>query len=173
MDDATTDGSAGHDAGRELATDEPVPGTEVGYRSEVIRARGHEHVRGEHGSTFEVTTDDWLTPAGDCILGVDADRAPAAFDESFVEACRDAGASVTATLTVPGVGETTVVGRGHPDLTFGSERSAVFRTSDYVDDRTVMVGADAAAADVDRALVDALADGADLVVRLVVDESSR
>ena len=53
-----------------------------------------------------------------------------------------------------------VRGRGHPDLTFDSERSAVCRTSDYVDDRTVMVDADRAAAGLDRDLVAALADGA-------------
>ena len=99
---------------------------------ETVAARGHEHVAATHASTFEVTTDDWLTPAGDCIVGVEADRAP-------------------------------------PDLTFASDRSLVVRTSDYVDDRTVAVGADAAAADLDRSLVRALADGAALTVRLRVE----
>jgi len=46
---------------------------------EVVCARGHEHVSATHASTFEVTTDDWLTPAGDCILAVEADRAPRDF----------------------------------------------------------------------------------------------
>ena len=138
---------------------------------EVIRASGHENVRAEHRSTFEVTTDDWLTPAGDCILGVDADRAPADFDAAFVDACRDAGARISAELRV-GSTVWTVEGRGHPALTFESDRSAVARTSDYVDDRTVMVGAGHAAAGVDRAMVDALRDGADLVVTLSVDPTS-
>ena len=35
----------------------------------------------------------------------------------------------------------------------------VVRTSDYVDGRTVMVGADTAAAGIDREIVDALAGG--------------
>jgi len=139
-----------------------------GTREEVVRARGHEHVSGAHELTFEVTTDDWLTPAGDCILGVAADRAPADFDPAFVEACRDPGAQIVAEVTADGRSQR-IVGRGHPDLTFESDRSAVCRTSDYVDDRTVMVGADAAAADVDRDLVAALADGADLTFRLRVE----
>jgi hypothetical protein len=122
---------------------------------EVIRARGHENVTAEHESTFEVTTDDWLTPAGDCILAVAADRAPADFDPAFVEACRDPEARITATISV--AGETwRAVGRGHPELTFESDRSAVARTSTYVDDRTVVVDADGAAADVDRELASAL-----------------
>jgi hypothetical protein len=126
---------------------------------EVIHARGHEHVTGEHASTWELTSDSWLTPAGDCILGVDADRTPTDFDGAFREAARDHEATLTARLEV-GDSEVTVTGRGHPDLTVADDRSLVIRTSDYVDDRTVMVGADAAAADLDRSVVEALADGA-------------
>jgi len=66
---------------------------------EVVRATGHEHVTAEHASTFELTTDDWLTPAGDCILGVEADRAPSDFDPAFRAACRDENAAIEATLT--------------------------------------------------------------------------
>jgi hypothetical protein len=135
---------------------------------EVVRARGHEHVAATHESTFEVTTDDWLTPAGDCIVGVAADRAPADFDEAFVEACRDSAATIVLTVDVDGQ-TWTVRARGHPDLTFESDRSAVVRQSTYVDDRTVAVGADAAAADLDRHLATALADGAALTLTLSVD----
>jgi hypothetical protein len=135
---------------------------------ERIHARGHENVSGEHASTFEVTTDDWLTPAGDCILAVEADRAPADFDPAFVDACRDADATITATVEVGDL-TWTVTGSGHPDLTFESDRSAVGRTSDYVDDRTVVVDADGAAADVDRELVAALAEGAELTLTLAVE----
>jgi hypothetical protein len=135
---------------------------------EIVRAQGHEHVAATHESTFEVTTDDFLTPAGDCILGIEADRAPVDFDPAFVEACRSADATITMTFEAGGR-ETTVTGRGHPDLTFESDRSAVGRTSDYVDDRTVMVGADRAAAGFDRDLVTALADGADLTVTFAVE----
>lgn len=140
---------------------------------EVVHARGHEHVTAEHASTFEVTSDDWLTPAGDCILAVEADRTPADFDASFAAACRDPDATITATITATtDDGETyeqTVTGRGHPELTFENERSHVGRTSEYVDDRTVLVDADAAAADLDRPLVDALSDGASVRFELVVE----
>lgn len=135
---------------------------------EVVQATGHEHVSAAHESTLELTTDDYLTPAGDCILGIEADRAPADFAGGFVDACRDPAAAITATFEAGGFRET-VTGRGHPDLTFASERSTVGRTSEYVDDRTVMVGADTAAAGFDRDLVAALSDGASLTVRLAVE----
>jgi hypothetical protein len=135
---------------------------------ETIRARGHENVAAAHQSTFEVTTDDWLTPAGDCILAVEADRAPASFDPAFVAACQTADAEIRATITVDDR-TWTVTGRGDPRLTFDSDRSLVCRTSDYVDDRTVMVEASGAAADLDRALVTALTEGAELTLTLRVE----
>jgi hypothetical protein len=125
-------------------------------------------VAGTHTSTWELTSDDWLTPAGDCIVGVEADPTPTEFDPTFVAACRDADATIVATLRADGQ-EAIVTGRGDPDLTFEDDRSLVARTSDYVDDRTVMVGADAAAADLDRDLVAALADGAALTLTLRVE----
>ncbi len=135
---------------------------------EVVRARGHENVSAEHASTFEVTSDDYLTPAGDCILAIEADRTPADFDPAFVEACQSTDARVVATLETADHTDR-VVGRGHPELTLASDRSLVCRTSDYVDDRTAMVGARAAAADLDRELVTALADGAALTLTLAVE----
>jgi hypothetical protein len=143
---------------------------------QVVHATGHEHVSGEHASTVELTSDDWLTPAGDCIVGIEADTTPAEFDEAFVAACQDEGATITAEFAVD-AGETTltdtIVARGDPELTFEGDRSLVGRTSDYVDDRTVFVGADKAAADLDRALVDALAEGADLTLTLTVELDAR
>jgi hypothetical protein len=140
---------------------------------EVVRAVGHEHVTAEHASTFELTTDDWLTPAGDCIVGVEADRTPRDFSPEFREACRDADATVEATLVVDDSDETfeeTITGRGDPDLALLDDRSMVGRTSDYTDDeRTILVDGDGAAADLDRDLVAALADGADLTLRLAVE----
>jgi len=138
---------------------------------EVVHAQGHENVTGEHASTLELTSDDFLTPAGDCILAIEADRVPADFDDEFVAACQDADATITATIEA-GDHAVTVTGTGHPDLSFENDRSHVLRTSDYVDDRTVMVNADAAAGDVDRDLVDALADGHDATLTLAVEPSS-
>jgi hypothetical protein len=136
--------------------------------STVVRARGHEHVAATHGSTLELTSDDFLTPAGDCIVGIEADLVPAAFDAAFVSACRDRDASIELVLEAGGCRDV-IAGRGDPELSFEGDRSLVCRTSDYVDDRTVMLEADAAAADLDRDLVAALADGADLVATLVVE----
>lgn len=131
-------------------------------------ATGHEHVQATHESTLEVTTEDFLTPAGDCIVGIQADLAPADLSPAFTRAARDESVSIAMTLEV-GDRSVTVTGRGDPDLTFDNTVSMVARTSDYVDDRTIMVEADTAAADLDRDLVAALADGTSLAVSLSVE----
>ena len=139
-----------------------------GPMEEVIRGHGHEHVSAEHASTFELTSDDYLTPAGDCILGIKTDRVPADFDDAFVAACQSHDATITVTIETDEHAER-VKGRGHPDIELTNERSAVGRTSDYVDDRTIVVGADKAAGDLDRDLVAALGDGAAVTMTITVD----
>ncbi|MFB6085445.1 MAG: DUF371 domain-containing protein [Halodesulfurarchaeum sp.] len=135
---------------------------------ERVTATGHENVLAEHSSTFEVTTEDFLTRAGDCILAIGADRAPADFDAAFVEAAQDRTTTIAAIFEA---GDSTVEirGRGDPQLTFENEVSLVGRTSDYVDDRTIMVEANAAAADLDREFVTALGQGAELSLTLRVE----
>ncbi|MFC5278872.1 DUF371 domain-containing protein [Halorubrum rubrum] len=175
--DANADASDGPEAesgSTDPRADPTEPRAESDPHVEVVRARGHENVTAEHASTFEFTTDEWLTPAGDCILGVAADRTPRDFSAGFREACRDADATITATITVEGDGDEgthteAIVGRGDPGLALVDDRSMVGRTSGYTDDeRTILVDADAAAADLDRDLVAALADGADVELRLEV-----
>ena len=141
---------------------------ETTVRTETLTARGHENVSGEHASTFEVTSDDYLTPAGDCILAVESDRVPADFDDAFVRACQRREATITLTLSTETHTEE-VTASGHPDLTFESERSLVVRTSEYVDDRTVAVDAAKAAGDLDRELVEALAERSSVTVTLAVE----
>jgi len=135
---------------------------------QLVRAEGHEQVRANHASTFEVTTDNYLTPAGDCILGIKADRAPSDFDPAFVRSCQTSKATIEATITV-GDESATVVGRGDEGLSFASDRSMVGRTSDYIDDRTVMVDAGRGAGDLPRDLIHHLSRGQPLRLKLRVD----
>ncbi|WP_435360842.1 DUF371 domain-containing protein [Haloarchaeobius sp. DFWS5] len=138
---------------------------------EVIHAHGHENVSAEHTSTFEVTTDDFLTEAGDCILAIGADRSPADFDPEFREACQQQGARITFTIEAGGYSDS-LPGLGHPDLELTDNRSLVGRTSDYIDDRTILLAAPFAAEGFDRDLVDALADGAEARIVLEVEQSA-
>lgn len=138
---------------------------------EVIQSHGHEHVTGAHESTLEVTSDDYLTPAGDCILGIEADHVPAEFGDGFVEACQHSDATITIALETADHTDK-FLASGHSELSFESERSLVIRTSEYVDDRTVAVKAEKAAGNIDRELVAALSDGDSLTTTLTVERDS-
>lgn len=132
---------------------------------EVFRARGHPNVRAEHSTTLEITRDDYLTPRGDCIVAVCSEKAASDLSGEFKRLARRSDCVVTLTLLVDGL-EDRVVGRGSPGLTFTDPRSMVFRRSGYTCPRTVMVGADKAARDLDRELVRALRDGREVLVVL-------
>jgi len=47
----------------------------TGVARVTIRCRGHPCVTALHPTTLEITRDTGLTPRGDCIVGVAADRA--------------------------------------------------------------------------------------------------
>jgi len=55
---------------------------------EVIHCRGHENVKATHRSTLEITTEDFLTPRGDCIICVSADKSLRDLSDDFKEALR-------------------------------------------------------------------------------------
>jgi hypothetical protein len=132
----------------------------------VFRAWGHENVRATHRSTFEVTRDDYLTPRGDCIVGIKAEIGAAGLPEWFKEAARRGGV-VVAVLCSGGVCDA-VAGRGDPRMSFSDPRRMVFRRSSYVGPETVMVGASKAARDLRRDLVERLSAGGELRVYMTV-----
>ena len=133
-----------------------------------IQATGHTNVTARHRSTLVIRSDDYLTPAGDCIAAINADMTPADLDRSIVDRIQDPTSTITMQIESSGHVER-IRGRGHPDLILTNERGFVARTSTYVDDRTLMVSADGAARDLDRDLVDALAAGEAVTIIITVD----
>ncbi|MDK2464498.1 MAG: DUF371 domain-containing protein [Candidatus Korarchaeota archaeon] len=131
-----------------------------------VRARGHPNVRARHRTTMEVTRDDYLTERGDCILAIEADAACSDVSGWLREHLRSGG-WVLIELEVEGEEDRAAFSfraRGDPRLTLASDRSIVIRRSSYVDDRTMAVLAEAAAADVPRGMVRALRAGARLTL---------
>jgi len=122
---------------------------------EEIQAHGHPNILGTHRMTFEITRDSHLSRRGDCVIGVGANKGPNDFSAGFKEACRREEAKITVHLKAEGIIET-IQGSGHRNLTFSHPREIVGRKSFYTSERTVMVGADKAAFDLDRRLMMAL-----------------
>ncbi len=125
---------------------------------EVIRARGHPNVRATHRTTLEVTKDRELTPRGDCIIGVGADKSVADLSEDLKRWLKS-GRAIRVEIVLPDYGlKDELIAFGSSKLTFKHERDVVIRKSDYVCDRTLAIGSNEAARDIDREIVELLKD---------------
>ena len=125
---------------------------------DTIVAHGHENVRGTHKTTFEVTKEEELTPRGDCIIGVGADKSVRDLDEEIKEALKR-GARAEILIRLPDYGiEEKVFGFGSPRLSFSDGKDVVVRKSDYTCGRTLLIHANKSALDLDREMIELLRD---------------
>ncbi|NJE85039.1 DUF371 domain-containing protein [Thermococcus sp. CX2] len=121
---------------------------------EIIRCRGHENVRATHKSTLEFTKEDYLTPKGDCILCIEADKGINDLSEEFKAALKE-GKRLLIRIKVGELVDE-VLACGSPELILNHEYSMVIRKSTYVDGRTLAIKANKAAKDIDRRIVELL-----------------
>jgi hypothetical protein len=122
---------------------------------ERISFHGHSMVLALHPTTIEITTDEHLTRKGDCIVGVGADVGCAGLSDGTKQILRGEGYPVSIRLVVQGEAFA-LTARGDPRLTLTNPHDIVIRKSEYVSDRTLALGADAAAKDIPRSMVRAL-----------------
>ncbi|WP_048056576.1 DUF371 domain-containing protein [Thermococcus sp. 4557] len=121
---------------------------------EIIRCKGHENVRATHKSTLEFTKENYLTPRGDCILCIEADRGINDLSEEFKAALR-AGKKLLIRIRVGDLVDE-VLAEGSGELILDHDYSMVIRKSDYIDARTLAIKANKAARDIDRRIVELL-----------------
>ena len=141
-------------------------GGQVNIAVELVKSRGHVNVSATHRSTIEITRDDHLTPLGDCIVGVKADKALIDFSEEFKRIAR-ADDSVIIAVLITRNNVDVVIGRGSKDLVLNDDRRIIIRKSSYIDDATIMINANKAAIDLSRSLIDDLVKGSFLYVVFV------
>jgi len=125
---------------------------------EEIVAWGHENIKATHRTTLEITKEMFLTPRGDCIIGVRAEKSISEIDERIKERLR-AEAMAEIELSLPDYGiEETLVGYGSSKMTFDHPTDIVVRKSDFVCGRTLLIRANRSAIDLDREMVELLRD---------------
>jgi len=132
-----------------------------------IFAHGHKNIRATHRTTFELTKSEHLSPRGDCIIGVGADKSVADLPDDLKNLIR-AGFYFEVELTLPDYGiSEKVIGKGHPNLTLSNLEDLVVRKSCYTCSRTLLVSASKAAADLSREMVEYLKEkNTELVFKL-------
>ncbi len=120
-----------------------------------IFSKGHRNVTSHHKSTFEITKDAEIGPTADCIVGVDMDKTMLDFPQEFKDKIANSNTKIIVELKTEN-GYDEITGFGHEDLTLTHPTDIVIRKSDYVCSRTLMIGADKAAKDLDGDLIDDL-----------------
>lgn len=120
-----------------------------------IFSKGHRNVTSHHKSTFEITKDAEIGPTADCIVGVDMDKTMLDFPQEFKDKIANPDTKIIVELKTEN-GHDEITGFGHEDLTLTHPTDIVIRKSDYVCSRTLMIGADKAAKDLDGDLIDDL-----------------
>jgi len=131
--------------------------TYAGALRETVQFRGHPMVRSFHPTTIEVTTEEYLTENGDCIIGVGASKGCAQLDARIKEGLRRKESKVSIRIVV-GHLSFEVRASGDPRLGLSDPNEMVIRKSDFVSDRTLAVRADAASRDIPREMVRLLKD---------------
>ena len=120
--------------------------------TEIIKAKGHKNVRATHKTTFEITKERNITPRGDCIIAVSADKALKDLNTEFKQALRNQKAKLTIIIQAGEIFEI-VKASGDEKLTLSHPTSMVVRKSSYICNRTLAVKANKAAIDLSRKLI--------------------
>ncbi len=129
----------------------------MSHFSESFNAWGHPNIRSNHRTTLMITKDAVLTPRGDCVIALRAQKGLMDLDPNLKESMRKKDARIRLILNV---NEHTFVvsGSGDPRLPLSHPTELIARKSHYICDRTLMIGADKAARDIDDAMVNLLRD---------------
>jgi hypothetical protein len=131
-------------------------------------AWGHPNIRARHRSTLMITKEDYVTPRGDCIIAVKAERSLLELKPEVRDAIRRDESIVTLTLDIDGyIFE--VKGCGSSKLTLDHPTDIVCRRSSYICNRTLMIKADRAAIDIPRKIVETLRSNVRVIVKISVD----
>ncbi|HYX72147.1 MAG TPA: DUF371 domain-containing protein [Nitrososphaera sp.] len=118
---------------------------------------GHPNVRSLHAKTIEITKDENLTPRGDCIIGVRANKACEDLDEALKHRLKSNSAVVRIEIMV-GDESFIITGMGDHRLSMLNPYDIVIRRTNFACPRTMSVQCDKASSEVPRKMVKILQD---------------
>jgi uncharacterized protein len=118
---------------------------------------GHPNIRSLHAKTIEITKDEHLTPRGDCIIGVKADKACADLEDSLKHRLKSNSSVIKIEIMI-GDESFLISGTGDERLSMLNTHDIVIRKTNFVCPRTMSVLCDKASSDMPRKLVKMLRD---------------
>lgn len=119
-----------------------------------IKAHGHRNILCTHETTIELTKDNYLTKKGNCILGIKASKACADLDQELKSHIWE-GKKVHVILKSDEYIDS-FYGYGHKNLSLTNKKDIVFRKSEYLCERTVLINCSKCSKDLSQTLIDNL-----------------
>lgn len=122
-----------------------------------FKCTGHKNISAMHDKTLEFTKDNFVTPTGDCILGINAD-----FDYDKLKEWIDLFSDnelIKCKIELKNCNNNSIIYdefEFNLDKNFCSEHEIVFRRSDFKSDRTLGIKCTKCACDIDRRIVEIL-----------------
>ena len=104
---------------------------------DTITAKGHPLIQCTHTTTIELTKDAYLTKNGTCILGIEASKACYDLNPLLKKKITD-GEKITVIIKTGEIIDS-FYGFGHRNLTLLNKKDIVFRKSNYLCDRTILI----------------------------------
>jgi len=114
---------------------------------EIINAKGHPNIRATHKTTMEITRDPELTPRGDCIIGVKADKAAKDLSPQTLNLIKTPAPILIIIYLPQHDTYDHFYAHGNPNLNPTHPASIVIRKSTYIDPRTIATQSQKAAND--------------------------
>ena len=121
---------------------------------ESLIAFGHVNVSCIHNSTIEITKENYLTNKGTCVLGINSSKACSDLDLKLKQKIWD-GSKIEVLIQV-GEYHDKFFGFGTKLLPLSHKVDLVFRKSDFICDRTVLINCSKSSSDLNRNLVKSL-----------------
>ncbi|MCC5997900.1 MAG: DUF371 domain-containing protein [Thermofilum sp.] len=114
---------------------------------EIINAKGHSNIRATHKTTMEITRDPEVTPRGDCIIGVKADKAAKDLTPQTLHLIKTPAPILIIIYLPQHDTYDHFYAHGNPNLNPTHPASIVIRKSNYIDPRTIATQSQKAAND--------------------------
>jgi len=121
---------------------------------EKIYAWGHKNILCTHRTTIEITKETNLTKMGDCVIAVKASKACFDLTHELKNQIKN-GNRLKVKLKVEEA-EDYFYGFGNKELKLSDKIDMVFRKSDYICDRTVLINCSKSSNELSRELIDKL-----------------
>ena len=122
---------------------------------EKISAFGHENILCTHKTTIELTKDDYLSKKGDCILGIKASKACNELNIELKNYLIQEKAKIKVSIKAGGLIDS-FYGLGNKNLTLQNKKDIVFRKSEFICDRTILIKCTKSSSDLNRKLINKL-----------------